>query len=111
MPFPVSDVTATYMPGDQGDDNGFVIITGGCDSPKGNERADFDPNLFICTSTSTATLHFDPFTGTFATLAPAPHERQRHTAVVFDNELYVLGGRDTEDNLVTAVDVSMILLE
>lgn len=104
MPFQVSDITANYMQGDNGDEDGFIIITGGCDAANGNER--LAPNLFACTSTSTKTLLFDPFSGTFQSMADAPRPRQRHAAAVSNGELYVFGGRDSDDNLVPEIDVS-----
>ena len=111
LPFAVSDITATYMHGDNGDDDGFIIVTGGCDSPKGNERANFgDGDLFGCFSTSNRTLLFDPFANDFKDMAVMPHPRQRHAAAVAHGELYLLGGRDSEDALVTAIDVRTILL-
>lgn len=101
---------ANYMPGPGNDDEtGFILLTGGCDSPKGNERlVSDDPNeqdLFICTSTSNQTLRFDPVANTFTTVATMPHARQRHAATVVGRYLVVLGGRDTNDDLVTAIDV------
>lgn len=106
MPFNVSDIMANYLEGENGDEDGFIVITGGCNSPKGNERVNFDgEDLFSCLSTSNKTLKFDPFANTFEELAEAPHERQRHAAVVMDGELYVLGGRDSNDDLVAAIDV------
>lgn len=45
LPVAVSDLTATYWPGGP-----YIYLFGGCDSSKGNERADFDPELFYCTS-------------------------------------------------------------
>lgn len=110
MPFPVSDVMANYMQGDNGDEDGFIIITGGCDSIKGNERANFgEDDLFACFSTSNVTLKFDPFANTFETMATMPHERQRHAAAVMNGELYVFGGRDSNDDLVAAIDVRLLV--
>ena len=112
LPFPLSDMMANYVPGENGDEDGFVIITGGCDSVKGNERIQIDGDngtkidLFACVSTNVKTLKFDPFANTFTELAPAPHERQRHAAAVVNGEVYVVGGRDSNDELVTAIDVS-----
>lgn len=107
MPFKVSDVMANYMPGENGDEDGFIVITGGCNSLKGNERLTVDgKDLFACVSSSNATLKFDPFLNSFEIMMDAPHERQRHAAAVMNGELYVLGGRDSNDTLVTAIDVS-----
>lgn len=105
LPFPLSDIMASYVPGPNGDENGFVIITGGCNSPKGNERANFgEDDLFACFSTSRATLRFDPFDETFETMAEAPHERQRHGAAVIGGKVYIVGGRDSNDELVASID-------
>jgi hypothetical protein len=107
MPFPVSDVMANYMQGPNGDEDGFVIISGGCDALNGNTRANFGgDDLFTCLNTSSKTLKFDPFTETFETMADMLNERQRHAGAVIDGEVYVIGGRDSEDKLVAAIDVS-----
>ena len=108
MPFNVSDIMANYMQGDNGNEDGFIIITGGCDSVKGNERisAENSTDLFGCLSTSNKTLKFDPFANEFTELAEAPHPRQRHAAAVVNGELYVFGGRDADDQLVPDIDVS-----
>jgi hypothetical protein len=115
MPFPVSDITANYVPGgpaNRDDESGYVLITGGCNSTRGNERINgTDPDtgapvdLFACLDTSSAALKFDPFAGTFTALADMPHPRQRHAAAFVNGELHLLGGRDSGDNLVTAIDV------
>jgi len=105
MPFPVSDVMANYMEGPNGDEDGFVIITGGCDAVNGNERANFgEDDLFSCFSSGNKTLKFDPFTESFETMTDMLHERQRHGGAVIDGELYVIGGRDSNDDLVAAID-------
>mmetsp|Transcript_12275 Transcript_12275/g.22773 ORF Transcript_12275/g.22773 Transcript_12275/m.22773 type:complete len:439 (-) Transcript_12275:137-1453(-) len=108
MPFKLSDMMANYWQGDNGDEDGFVIITGGCNSLKGNERlsgiGEGGADLFACLSTSNATLKFDPFANTFQEMAQAPHERQRHAAALMNGQVFVLGGRDSNDNLVTAID-------
>ena len=88
-------------------EQGFIVVFGGCDSPGGNERNKTnDLVTFYCTSVTNATYIFNPFKNTFQRMADAPHPRYRHVAAVFNGELYVLGGRDLADNLVTAIDVS-----
>ena len=122
MPFPISDIMANYMAGGENgndDEQGFIIITGGCDSLKGNERiqvpaetntegseTDEMVDLFACLSTTNKAFKFDPFTQAITEIANLPNERQRHAAVVIQNELWLLGGRDSNDNVVTAIDVS-----
>jgi len=97
---------ATYMQGSLGDENGYIIITGGCDDPLGNQR---DPavsmNLFFCTSVTSSTFKFDPFQSTITEMAQAPHARYRHAAAVANGKLFVFGGRDVNDTLVHAIDV------
>ena len=74
MPFPLSDIMTNYMQGDNGDEDGFIIITGGCNSVNGNKRVNYGGDkLFACSSTSTKTLKFDPFANTFTEMANAPH--------------------------------------
>jgi len=102
LPFPLSDSTSNYMQGENGDEDGFILITGGCNSEKGNER--IERTLFVCLSTSSVTLKFDPYNNTFTEMTPMPHPRQRHAAAVIDNKLYLVGGRDTDDNLVPQID-------
>lgn len=65
-----------------------------------------DMSTFYCTSVTNATYVFNPFQHTFKRMADAPHPRYRHVAVTFNGELFLLGGRDVDDNLITAIDVS-----
>mmetsp|Transcript_2256 Transcript_2256/g.3248 ORF Transcript_2256/g.3248 Transcript_2256/m.3248 type:complete len:433 (+) Transcript_2256:195-1493(+) len=104
LPIKLSDSMANYMQGDNGDEDGFIIITGGCDSHNGNEKLAVDSDFASCMSTSKATFKFDPFENTFERMEDSNYERQRHTAVVMDGELYVFGGRDTDDNLVAEIE-------
>lgn len=111
----LSDMMANYVPGPGGDDEtGYILLTGGCDAPKGNERLPSDneeeQDLFACLSTSDITLRFDPWANRFTEMAPMPHARQRHAAVVVGGgrHLVVLGGRDANDDLVTAIDVRVL---
>lgn len=116
MPFPLSDMMANYYDGGSDDGSGnkkkeIIIITGGCNAPNGNERVNFgDGDLFACMSTSNKTLIFDPYENTFVIMDDMPHERQRHAATIIDDNLYLLGGRDSNDELVTAIDVSNLCL-
>jgi len=100
-----SDQSATYLPGENGDEDASIILIGGCDSPKGNQGTHADRDFFECTSISSATYEFDPFGESVRKLAYAPHARARHAAVELGGEIWVLGGRDGGDALVSAVDV------
>lgn len=110
MPYPVSDTTSNYMEGENGDGtDGFIIITGGCDDPLGNQRnktealKEINLDFFYCTSVTGKTLKFDPFENTFTAMENAPEQRYRHAAAVYNGELYVIGGRDAMDNLVKEI--------
>jgi hypothetical protein len=95
IPVAVSDMIATPL-GDK------IIITGGCS--EGNYR-DVITGDFFCEGITNAVSAFIPASGTFKTLAPMPRERYRHGAAVVNNKLYVIGGRDLADNLISSVDV------
>lgn len=100
LPKPLSDMTATYLPS-----TSKIYIVGGCDSAKGNERASFDQTLFMCTSISSSAYMFDPSQGIIKTMADMPRERYRHTASNVDGKIWVVGGRDVDDNIIREVDV------
>ena len=108
MPYPVSDAMSTYVQGPNGDEDGFIIITGGCDHPDGNKRSRGDN--FVCLSVTTRALKFDPFQNKFTELPDAPRPRYRHAAVLVRKKVYVIGGRDVEDNLVDFIDVSSMII-
>jgi len=103
MPYPVSDAISTYVKGPNGDEDGFIIITGGCDHKDGNKRG--DGGNFYCLSVTTRTLKFDPFGNKFTELPGAPRPRYRHAAVLVGKKVYVIGGRDVDDNIVEHIDV------
>eukprot|EP00560_Eucampia_antarctica_P009719 CAMPEP_0197829398 /NCGR_PEP_ID=MMETSP1437-20131217/5838_1 /TAXON_ID=49252 ORGANISM="Eucampia antarctica, Strain CCMP1452" /NCGR_SAMPLE_ID=MMETSP1437 /ASSEMBLY_ACC=CAM_ASM_001096 /LENGTH=442 /DNA_ID=CAMNT_0043431035 /DNA_START=298 /DNA_END=1626 /DNA_ORIENTATION=+ len=103
MNYKAADVIATYMKGPNGDEDGFIIITGGCDHVDGNVGAD-DGN-FYCGSITDKALKFDPFGNSFSELEAAPHKRYRHSAVAIGKKLYLIGGRDLQDNFVEEIDV------
>ncbi len=108
LPKPLSDMTATYMNGKGGSDtNGFIILFGGCDSPNGNQRDKSQSQMqFYCLSVTNSTFLYDPYQNSVTKVKDAPNPRYRHVAVSFNEEIYMLGGRDLADNFVTAIDVS-----
>lgn len=101
LPKAISDHTAAL-----GSDN-LIYIAGGCDSPDGNI---FDANgtFFYCPSVSSSFYAFDPTTMTFTTLSDLPRPRYRHASVAIENHLFLVGGRDVEENLIVEVDVSLL---
>jgi hypothetical protein len=81
-----------------------MYLTGGCDASDGNVF-NKDIGEFICSSLSSSLYMFDTKTSTFTALAEMPRARYRHVAVATDTHIWLLGGRDLNDNLVGAVDV------
>lgn len=86
-----------------------IILTGGCDSPEGNEeRGDY----FECGSLTNKVYAFDPirhstfqaWNGEFEELAEMPRARARHASAVVDGRVCVYGGRNLTDALIAEVD-------
>lgn len=111
IPTPLSDMSVAVLPGDGGK---RVVLTGGCDSPDGNQFMEYDgEEFFACTSISSKAYAFAPkvpnttfqaWTGEFEELPDMPRERCRHASVVVDGELCLFGGRDAVDEMVSEVD-------
>jgi hypothetical protein len=80
-------------------------LSGGCDDPNGNVYSEED-EMFLCSSVSSSFYLFDPATGAFANLTDMPRARHRHTAVAINNQVWIVGGRTVEDELLADVDVS-----
>jgi len=100
LPKPLSDMTATYA-----EFTSKIYIFGGCDSLNGNERASFDPTLFICGKVTDSAYAFDPMEESFVGLTSMPRERYRHSASLVNGKIWVVGGRNLEDEIVLEVDV------
>jgi len=113
VPTPLSDMSVAVL--DAGDAGGRrVVLTGGCDSPLGNEFQEGEwGEYFACSSISSKAYAFSPtvphttfqaWTGEFAELPDMPRARCRHASAVVGGRLCVFGGRDAEDALVSEVD-------
>lgn len=101
MPFAVSDLSATYVKA-----TNLIYLMGGCDNADGNIRAPWDEFLFFCPSVTDRVTIFDVNTGTFEAGPPAPSPRYRHAAVHDGfGRIWLIGGRDADDNLVTDIDI------
>ena len=114
LPKPVSDHSATFVPGVPGTATpDGIYIAGGCDSPNGNTYVDatgLELDFFLCESISDEVHRFDPTTGTFRT-SPSrmPRGRYRHAAVAALGKLWLVGGRTIpEDTIIAEVDVSIV---
>ncbi|KAL7520683.1 hypothetical protein ACHAWX_005395 [Stephanocyclus meneghinianus] len=89
-----------------------IVLTGGCDSPLGNEYKESPEfgGYFECASISNRTYAFDPvyengeWTGQFEALEDMPRARARHANAVVGGKLCVFGGRDATDAIVAEVD-------
>jgi len=105
LPFPLSDMMANTM---VVDDKELIVITGGCDDPNGNQRNETEAlDLFFCLSVTAKTLTFDPVENKFTRVKDSPMGRYRHAATEHNGELYLIGGRDEQDNLIREIVVSV----
>jgi hypothetical protein len=99
MPKSLSDHTAVLW-------NNKAYIAGGCDSPNGNEWVT-DWGSFACANISDSLIIFDTQTKQVREVTlPMPSARYRHASVASESHVWLLGGRDLEDSLITTVDVS-----
>lgn len=105
MPYKVSDIVGTFVQGANGDEDGFIILTGGCDHENGNVKGEGDDKYFYCNSVTKKALKFDPFGNYFTELKSAPRERYRHAAVAIGQKVFLIGGRDVKDALVAEIDI------
>mmetsp|Transcript_15276 Transcript_15276/g.22548 ORF Transcript_15276/g.22548 Transcript_15276/m.22548 type:complete len:407 (-) Transcript_15276:120-1340(-) len=99
---PRSDMTATTV------SSSHIIIAGGCDNEEGNIQGD---GYFYCPSITNTVEKYILATGTISTVTSAPRARYRHAAVLIDSYIWLIGGRDVEDNIITAVDVFDVITE
>lgn len=99
LPKPLSDVSASV-----GQD-GLIYIAGGCDSAFGSQYSD-EEEKFLCNSVSSSFYAFDPETEQFTTLPDMPAPRYRHAAVAINNQIWLVGGRDVDDQVQGEVHVS-----
>ena len=99
LPKALSDHAATSW-------RGLIYLSGGCDSPNGNEFLP-DLGIFACTSLSDSFFSFDPskYFDHFVDLPNLPRSRYRHTSTAVNNKIWIVGGRDLNDNLLDTVDV------
>ena len=89
---------------------GFIFVTS--DAPDGNAYVMFNETDggFICGSLSDSLYSFDLDTETFTELDTMPKARYRHSAVYVaagsgEHQLWLIGGRDIDDNVIPDVDV------
>lgn len=115
LPQPLSDLTATLYPrnvqyttvsNSHDDISGSIILTGGCSHPNGNIEFQIGEDLlYVCPEITNQTWAFNPYTETLRRLPDMKVPRYRHSAVIVNDNLYVIGGVDVEDNIINHIDV------
>eukprot|EP00558_Chaetoceros_sp_UNC1202_P009664 CAMPEP_0197247582 /NCGR_PEP_ID=MMETSP1429-20130617/29418_1 /TAXON_ID=49237 /ORGANISM="Chaetoceros sp., Strain UNC1202" /LENGTH=388 /DNA_ID=CAMNT_0042708521 /DNA_START=135 /DNA_END=1301 /DNA_ORIENTATION=+ len=111
MPTGISDFTATYFDGkittsDDKDHSRSIVLLGGCSDENGNKwvgEGDY-PGFYCMDFTNEATVFF-PATQEFSSIQGMPEERTQHSTVAVDGKLYVIGGRDKNQALISNVIV------
>lgn len=103
-PKAISDFTAVVNAS-----TGKVYLAGGCDSTNGNQYNTVY-GKFVCGSISNKSYIFDLNALAFTTTADMPVARYRHAAVLVNNQVWLVGGRDINDNVIATVDVSITQL-
>lgn len=120
VPTPLSDMSVVSLTSGGGGGGGGnnstaeaaktrIILTGGCDSPEGNEQRGEN---FECGSLTNKAYAFDPirhspfqaWSGEFEELAEMPRARFRHASAVVNGRVCVFGGRNLTDALIAEVD-------
>ena len=113
MPYDVSDMTATLFDGinyngnddddDSLKDNARIYIVGGCIS---DQTYSASLGYHICTEVTDMVSYYKPFLNVWKTdLQPAPTARFRHVAARLGTNLYIAGGRNVTDGIVSTIDV------
>ena len=95
MPSKRSDMTATTV-GDA------IYLVGGCAN---DQEWVAGAGMYLCAGLTKATEKYLPTTDAYDTLPEAPRSRYRHTAAAVGSRIFIFGGRDIADNIITEVDV------
>ena len=106
LPTGLSDMVANVH-----SETNHIYITGGCNHSKGNEYNTMISE-YVCGSISDTMYVYDAKVNQFRIDLPTtlPTPRYRHAATLLNGYLWLFGGRDLEDTLVSTVDVSIIIL-
>lgn len=104
MPIARSDMTATTVPSTVFPDNfgSRVFLVGGCTS---DQICPPDAEYCYCQTVTSECDYYVSEGDYWKGCADAPNARYRHSAVLLQSKLVLLGGRDVDDNTVTAIDV------
>lgn len=111
MPISLSDMTATLITTtttttssiriNNNEDNPRVYIIGGCSK---NQLCPVNEYCY-CPEVSNSCNIFDIKTQIWKNCSLAPRPRCRHSATTLNGKIYLLGGRDGDDNLVKEIDI------
>jgi len=113
MPYRLSDfsVTEALAPNDNGDLTVLHYIIGGCEdesrsSVLSKEQPGRVGGIFpTCWDVGDHTYTYDPELDLFAKRRDALRRRYRHAAYLVNGNIWVLGGRDAQDQIVNEVDM------
>lgn len=121
MPYPLSDMTAVVfkknerIPAPNGVEIEYQIVPedrvylfGGCTSDQTCTVDKTDPYLprtCYCQSITNKCTYYIPGTNKWKMCAPAPTERYRHAWAKVDGKVYLIGGRDVADSIITKIDI------
>jgi Galactose oxidase, central domain len=105
LPKALSDFTAVLSTDSDDDEDPIIYIHGGCDSVNGNTYYK-TTGFFQCNSISNASYAYHISTQTWTNLPNLPTARYRHATVVLPQRhlIYILGGRNLTDEIVTTLD-------
>jgi len=79
-----------------------IIIVGGCIV---DQLCLPNSQFCFCPLITSEVEAYNPVKDEWAALPPLPEARFRHAATLVNQKLYIIGGRDVNDNIITAVDV------
>ncbi|CAJ1340223.1 unnamed protein product [Effrenium voratum] len=95
MPSSRSDLTATTV----GDG---IYLIGGCAN---DQEWSVGADMYLCSGLTKKVDKYLPASDSFEALTDAPRTRYRHTAAAVGSQIFVFGGCDISDAIVTEVDV------
>lgn len=102
LPSGVSDMTVNEIAGK-------IIIAGGCISGN-NYLGDVEYPGYYCTDVTSDVYEFDPDPNVkaFTRMESLSSPRYRHASAVWEDKLYLIGGKDVDDAYVASVEVSLL---
>ena len=79
--------------------NNVVYVLGGCIADQS-----VNPITGSCPAITNILESFNTLSNTWSALPPAPNNRTRYAAGAYNGIIYYVGGRDVQDNIVSAID-------